>query len=87
MSCAETTRQMQLASRAKTKVKKYGHRGICDLSFDEIRALAFIVDILLVDYEGPLIRGDPDPDLPPPTQPNDTKERDIGCPTSPTQET
>lgn len=87
MSCVETKRQMQLASRAKTKVKKQGHRGICDLSFDEIRALAFIADIFLVDYEGPLIRGDPDPDLPPPTQPDNLQERDTTCPTPQTPPT
>lgn len=80
MSSDDIKRQMQLASRAKTKVKKQGHRGICDLSFDEISALAFIADLFLVDYEGPLIRGDPDPDQPPPTQTENTQEGDTICP-------
>lgn len=68
MDDLEIDRMIVLASRAKTKVKQRGTRGICDLSFDEIRALAFIADVFLADYHGPLTRGDPNPAHQRPTQ-------------------
>lgn len=49
-----------LASRAKTKVKQGGARAIIDLSFIEIKALAFVTDCILEDYSGPLTHGAPE---------------------------
>ncbi len=59
MSNSEIAKMAVLAVRAKTKVKQRGTRGVCDLSFDEIYAMAFVLDAFFVDYDGPLTRGDP----------------------------
>lgn len=59
MTNDDIARMVALASRAKTKVKEYGHRAVCDLSADETLALAFIADLFLADYSGPLTRGEP----------------------------
>jgi hypothetical protein len=60
MTRSEIHRLTALASRAKTKVKQRGARGVSELSHDETLALAFIADTVLSDYEGPLTRGKPD---------------------------
>lgn len=49
-----------LASRAKTRIKVYGKRGLTDASEEEIRAMAEFLDLFLEDYPGPLTPGEPD---------------------------
>ncbi|KQI69400.1 hypothetical protein AN189_02975 [Loktanella sp. 3ANDIMAR09] len=56
-------RIVALASRAKTKVKQRGKRGVLDLTEDESFALAYVADVFLADYTGPLTRGEPDLNL------------------------
>jgi hypothetical protein len=54
-----------LASRAKTRVKVQGKRGMTDATEDEVRAMAFFCDLFLADYSGPLTKGEPDLTLTP----------------------
>lgn len=60
MSIDHIHRMAALASRAKTRIKVSGKRGLTDASEDEIYAMAEICDLLLEDYNGPLIHGEPD---------------------------
>lgn len=46
-----------LAVRAKTRIKRRGAQGVSETSMDEIMALAFIADVYLEDYTGPMTRG------------------------------
>lgn len=46
-----------LAARAKTRIKRRGTQGISETSVQEIMALAFIADLFLADYTGPMERG------------------------------
>lgn len=46
-----------LAARAKTRIKRRGAQGVSETSMDEIMALAFIADVYLEDYTGPMTRG------------------------------
>lgn len=55
----QTHRLVHLAARAKTKVETQGMRGLTNLSQDEVFAMAFVCDLFLEDYEGPLTRGEP----------------------------
>ena len=58
-------RMIALASRAKTRVKVQGKRGLTDATEDEVRAMAFICDLFLADYTDPLTKGEPDLTLAP----------------------
>jgi hypothetical protein len=53
-------RMVVLASRAKTRVKEQGKRGLTDASEEEVWAMAFFCDLFLADYTGPLTKGEPD---------------------------
>lgn len=46
-----------LAARAKTRIKQRGRQGLSEVSENEIMALAFIADVYLEDYTGPMTRG------------------------------
>lgn len=45
-----------LAARAKTRIKRRGRQGVSETSMEEIMALAFIADVYLEDYTGPMMR-------------------------------
>lgn len=55
MTCVPTdeiTELTVLAARAKTKVKLQGRLAITTLSYNEIRAMALVLDVLLEDHIG-----------------------------------
>lgn len=56
----EVHRMIALASRAKTRIKENGKRGLTDATEDEVFALAFFCNLFLADYTGPLTKGEPD---------------------------
>ncbi len=61
MSCdPQTHRMIALASRGKTRVMRLGQNRACDITFDEVLAMAQFCDLFLVDHPGPLTRGEPD---------------------------
>ncbi|MCH2165934.1 MAG: hypothetical protein MK098_15005 [Marinovum sp.] len=61
----EIHRVTALASRAKTRIKNWGQRGLTDASEEEIFAMAYFCNLVLEDYPGSLIPGAPDLSLVP----------------------
>lgn len=53
-------RMIALASRGKTRVTRQGQSRVCDVTFDEVLAMAEFCDLFLADYPGPLTKGEPD---------------------------
>lgn len=52
--------QLALAARAKTRIKAEGRRGLIGASLEEVQAMAWVCDLFLNDYPGPLSKGGPD---------------------------